>query len=180
MMTWDLQQEFNITHKDYAFKTLMQFLLNNDKRVFSDINDIGIKYIIEGHPIIPDIVINGVLYKYLDSFDKYHRRYNAIAEFYLSMSIEKFKKVEVHEVMKIEEGSRLTYVIVLTTKADALIDNPGSLDAQISGYYNARDFYAPAPNAQPSLSDYRSTIHWQPNIKTDENGKATVSFYNTL
>jgi hypothetical protein len=27
-------------------------------------------------------------------------------------------------------------------------------------------------------TDLRSTIHWEPNLITDENGKATVSFFS--
>jgi len=54
----------------------------------------------------------------------------------------------------------------------------GWLSANIAGYYQVRTFYQPLPNAKPSLADYRTTIHWEPDIKTDAAGKATVSFYN--
>ncbi|MBB5395430.1 hypothetical protein [Mucilaginibacter sp. AK015] len=45
--------------------------------------------------------------------------------------------------------------------------------------YNARQFYKPR-YAVDNTYDYsinRSTIHWEPNLITDENGKATLSFY---
>ena len=40
-------------------------------------------------------------------------------------------------------------------------------------------FYAPkyTANSTPDMTDIRSTIHWEPNIVTDKDGKATVSFY---
>ena len=72
------------------------------------------------------------------------------------------------------------YLLYLTLTDNAMIDNPGFLITNIPGYYQARTFYEPPPNAKPSIADYRSTIHWQPDIKTDATGKATVSFYNTL
>ncbi len=42
------------------------------------------------------------------------------------------------------------------------------------------DFYRPrylVKEANPPLADLRSTIHWEPNIMTDANGKAKISFY---
>ena len=42
-----------------------------------------------------------------------------------------------------------------------------------------KQFYAPKYNADsvPNMTDIRSTIHWEPNIITDKEGKATVSFF---
>ena len=40
-------------------------------------------------------------------------------------------------------------------------------------------FYAPNYSKEnPVEEDERITIHWAPFIKTDENGKARISFYN--
>ncbi|MFN3849414.1 MAG: TonB-dependent receptor plug domain-containing protein [Spirosomataceae bacterium] len=50
------------------------------------------------------------------------------------------------------------------------------------GYYTAKEFYMPKydqdlpENVRP---DYRSTVFWSPIIKTDKDGKAKVSFFNT-
>lgn len=43
----------------------------------------------------------------------------------------------------------------------------------------AKKFYAPKYSSgnTADMTDIRSTIHWEPNIVTDENGKATVTFY---
>lgn len=40
-------------------------------------------------------------------------------------------------------------------------------------------FYSPKykPNAVPDMTDIRSTIHWEPNIVTGKDGKATINFY---
>jgi hypothetical protein len=42
-----------------------------------------------------------------------------------------------------------------------------------------KQFYSPkyALDPTPNMTDIRSTIHWEPNIFTDKDGKATISFY---
>jgi TonB-dependent SusC/RagA subfamily outer membrane receptor len=50
------------------------------------------------------------------------------------------------------------------------------------GYYPAREFYAPKYDVaipEHIRPDYRSTLHWQPNVKTNANGKATITYWNT-
>lgn len=45
-----------------------------------------------------------------------------------------------------------------------------------------KQFYCPkytVKNSNQGIgTDMRSTIHWEPYLKTDENGKANVSFYS--
>ncbi len=69
----------------------------------------------------------------------------------------------------------------------SLILRPGSLKvkdifdntmADVVGYTKARTFFAPRYEKPDDKPDYRSTIHWEPNITTDAKGEATVSFYN--
>jgi hypothetical protein len=49
------------------------------------------------------------------------------------------------------------------------------------GFTTAKEFFEPkyALKQDKSTPDYRSTIYWNPNIKTDANGKASISFYNS-
>jgi TonB-dependent SusC/RagA subfamily outer membrane receptor len=50
------------------------------------------------------------------------------------------------------------------------------------GYNVAREFYAPKYDVNiPDhvRPDYRSTLHWQPNVRTDAGGKASVTYWNT-
>jgi hypothetical protein len=44
-----------------------------------------------------------------------------------------------------------------------------------------QEFYSPRYRVAPAViePDYRSTIHWEPNITTDQNGRAKVSFYTS-
>ncbi|MCP4443429.1 MAG: hypothetical protein GY810_31385 [Aureispira sp.] len=53
---------------------------------------------------------------------------------------------------------------------------------QATRYYRAREFAAPSyENSKvPEVrTDFRSTIYWNPNVETDNNGRATLSFYNS-
>jgi TonB-dependent Receptor Plug Domain len=62
-------------------------------------------------------------------------------------------------------------------------ENPANVIVQkITGYTPTREFYAPKYDiAKPEheFKDFRATLHWQPNITTDKQGKATVTFWNS-
>ncbi|MEK6477400.1 TonB-dependent receptor plug domain-containing protein [Catalinimonas sp. 4WD22] len=47
------------------------------------------------------------------------------------------------------------------------------------GFHKVREFYSPKYTAEgkTDLPDYRTTLYWNPNVQTNEEGKATVSFY---
>lgn len=62
---------------------------------------------------------------------------------------------------------------VVTKKA-----NPGLLDAQLRGFYKARVFATFDPNGvgNQNRPDIRTTIYWNPDIRTDIAGKAKDSF----
>ncbi|UCS91617.1 hypothetical protein KZP23_12725 [Echinicola marina] len=59
---------------------------------------------------------------------------------------------------------------------------PGILKAAIPLYSPSKEFYTPKYQHISSEDwvkpDLRTLVHWQPQVITDENGKATVSFYN--
>ncbi|AKD04973.1 hypothetical protein PKOR_20125 [Pontibacter korlensis] len=51
---------------------------------------------------------------------------------------------------------------------------------QAKGYNKVREFYSPRyeePGEGSNEPDLRTTIYWNPSVKTDANGKATVTFY---
>lgn len=49
-----------------------------------------------------------------------------------------------------------------------------------NGYSQVRSFYSPdySECALPDTADYRRTLHWEPDVWTDNLGRASVSFYN--
>lgn len=78
-------------------------------------------------------------------------------------------------------------ISILTKRGDENYDwgsdaAPGIVIFTKQGYYTAREFYAPkySENLPEHVRpDYRSTVYWNPNITTDENGKASVSFFTS-
>ncbi len=50
--------------------------------------------------------------------------------------------------------------------------------ADFSGYYRVREFYKPNHEQPDDRADLRTTIHWEPNINTNEMGQATINYYN--
>jgi hypothetical protein len=56
-----------------------------------------------------------------------------------------------------------------------------SIYHHIYGYYQSRTFYSPKyniPKPENEKPDLRTTIYWEPNVVTDSEGNATVSFFN--
>lgn len=78
-------------------------------------------------------------------------------------------------------------LIIITSKtgADAMRSNyrpKGIVTVQPKGLHVNKTFYKPVyePDSETILrQDLRTTIHWEPNIITDENGKATFDFYTS-
>lgn len=84
-------------------------------------------------------------------------------------------------------GSRAANgVIAIYSKGTIWIDDykrqpsPGIATFKVSGFYKAREFYSPnydVPKPKHKQEDYRTTLHWQPNIDVDANGKSNFSFF---
>ncbi len=61
-------------------------------------------------------------------------------------------------------------------------DVNGIINFKHPGFYKAREFYAPLydqKKPEHDRPDYRTTLHWQPLIETDKNGRATFSFFTS-
>ena len=46
------------------------------------------------------------------------------------------------------------------------------------GYNEPQTFQMEDYSILPPMEDFRRTIYWNPNVKTDSEGKATIEFYN--
>jgi len=59
-------------------------------------------------------------------------------------------------------------------------NTPGLRYTTMQGYSYVKDFYSPTyDNASlPKEKDFRRTLYWNPDVKTDSAGKASVYFYN--
>ncbi|HEY8780219.1 MAG TPA: MG2 domain-containing protein [Mucilaginibacter sp.] len=77
-------------------------------------------------------------------------------------------------------------VLVITTKQGGGsnikdIASIGILPIAPIGFYKARQFYSPKYDNTALVSkqrDFRSTIYWKPEIKTDKDGNASFEYYN--
>ncbi len=70
--------------------------------------------------------------------------------------------------------------VYITYKDKRKKDPKGMRSTKLQGYYNAQEFLYPdyRNGPLPNQSDYRRTLYWNPNVKTNQNGEATVNFYN--
>ena len=56
---------------------------------------------------------------------------------------------------------------------------PGMRRSTLEGYLDPVEFYSPDySNGAPFETDFRRTLYWNPEVKPDSTGKATVRFYN--
>ena len=196
-------QVFNIKPADKEYKTLEWYLLQNVKGAmqglpqFTGIAMFGLDtaltapnfYSSKGYKLPPLIFING---REL-TMDEYTMA-EVYRQTYFPMPITKFKKITLKHVVGTLHGRGADggiinpaaenvhvdrFLLYLDLTEDAMTDNPGRLTANVQGYYEARDFYKPATaNAARNLP-YRPTIHWEPMLKTDNTGKAAVTYFNT-
>jgi hypothetical protein len=151
-----------------TFKMVVSTLAGND-----------VRYIPKNKIISPILFINGKELN-MENYDQAE----AYRGLYFNMPINKVKKIILRHVTGTLHGFGINpmaerimvdrYLLFLTLTDDA----SGALNKDIPGYYEARTYYQPLPGAKPSLTDYRSTIYWEPNIKTDAAGNAVVNFYN--
>lgn len=85
------------------------------------------------------------------------------------------------------EAPTLGHIISVYTKDGVGIHGtdrpaPGTLESTIAVFSPEKEFYAPKYNGSVTVDtqkpDLRSLIHWVPSIKPDENGRASIRFYN--
>lgn len=78
-------------------------------------------------------------------------------------------------------------VLIITTKRgdsggyNRDLYTPGIVTHSPQGYYEVREFYVPdydiPTDSLAGMKDLRTTVHWAPNIVTDQNGAASFEFY---
>lgn len=74
-------------------------------------------------------------------------------------------------------------ILIYTKRGEGQTYNPVlSPDFTISAHAVEKEFYSPKYDVKKEehrAPDYRATLYWNPNIKTDENGNAKVKFFNS-
>jgi len=77
--------------------------------------------------------------------------------------------------------SNVVYIFLYTRPNDkSVIPSKGLRLTSFEGYAVSRDFYSSDYKYEllPDEADYRRTLYWNPNVATNKEGKASVTFYN--
>ena len=178
---------FTITGADKEFETLGHFIVQRYPGAYTDANSDGFFFYADGKKTLPRWIVDGREDKFSTGtpFNIDEETGNNEGSFervdYYNISIEKVKKIYVQPVVS-RTGS-LIYVIHLSLRPDAFeVDDLSQIITDINGYYEARKYYVPdfaATTGNTTKADLRSTIYWAPDVKTDANGKATLTFNNS-
>ncbi|KIA91021.1 hypothetical protein OC25_23650 [Pedobacter kyungheensis] len=166
------EQVFNITAADYSYQGLEHFLLTKANGAMppddtDSIGNEGITFIANGKKIRPRIRVNNREELIMERLD------------YYSLTMDQINQVKIQHL--IGRGGNDVFLISLNLKDEALLgSNLNLLNVNLNGYYNARTFYSPNyANPSTQSKDLRTTIFWNPGLKTNENGEATITYYNS-
>ncbi len=71
-------------------------------------------------------------------------------------------------------------VVLMHCKKNYHQEPLGMRETKFQGYSYTKEFFQPNYEKAllPDEKDYRRTLYWNPDVKTDANGKATISFFN--
>jgi hypothetical protein len=78
-------------------------------------------------------------------------------------------------------SGRPYFISIITDPNKMQIKEFNTLSGELEGYYQPRVFYSPKyeqPKKDTDKPDLRATLYWDNNVETDENGEATLKFYN--
>ncbi len=176
-------QNFVIGPKDYDYNSLTHYLMTNVNGALNpeDATADGVEFLSDGKRVRPIFIVN----KRQDLFDRMD---------YYTLQMDQIEKITVRHMLgstkmgldslsgmsTVKPGAHV-YLIYLTLKPTAFEKKEFSLlNTSVNGYYQQRIFYSPVyPSAKSSTkTDLRTTIYWNPMVKTDENGLGTLYFYN--
>jgi hypothetical protein len=101
----------------------------------------------------------------------------------IEIQLDEIEKIIISEKMLSMEHDPDRYaVIFIYMNKDGKRRNArkGIRNTRFTGFSRAEEFYSPDYNYThlPGGKDFRRTLYWNPNVKTDETGKASVHFYN--
>jgi MG2 domain len=166
------EQVFNITAADYSYKGLEHFLLTKANGAMppddtDSIGNEGITFIANGKKIRPRIKVNNREELIMERLD------------YYSLTMDQINQVKIQHL--IGRGGNDVFLISLNLKDEVSQgSNLNLLNVNLNGYYNAHIFYSPnyaSPSTQSK--DLKTTIFWNPAVKTNGNGEATITYYNS-
>ena len=160
------EYKFAPTKEDYKdYGTLTNLLIHKIPGAVTDVDSEGVVFYANGKALRPRFIVDNKE----DVFERMD---------YFQLPLDQLDNVTVNHY--ISSSMNDVFVVNLTVKPGAGNRDMALLITDVNGYYEARTFYAPTYllSRERAKPDVRTTIFWEPEIVTDENGKATVTFYN--
>ena len=175
------EHNFTITQKDYKYETLENFLVHNVDGAVTDVENEGVNFIANGKPVRPRFIVDRQedVFERIDYYQVHMDQVNTVSVRHV-VGHPNFNRTDTGGRQDLGAGITDVFLIYLSLKPGAYNNDMAMIVTDVTGYYNARTFYAPVhiSPTEDSKPDVRTTSHWEPMLTTDENGKATVSYYN--
>jgi len=177
---------FTIVGDDAKYETLSWFIIQRYPGAATDAEHDGFFFYGDGNrKIFPHWVIDGREDRSMESSPFADVETGTIEDRgervdYNNIPINKVKKLYI--VPMIGTNGALTYTVHLSLLPGALETSDLTLiNTTISGYYEARKYFVPNFTSVNgfSRSDLRSTIFWAPDVKTNADGKAIITYKNS-
>ena len=178
------EYDFTITPKDLVYETLANFLVHNIPGAVEDVEREGVEFIANGKPVRPKFIVDKKenVFERIDYYTVHMDQVNSVSVRHM-VGPPTLNKRQAGAAGRIDQGfaPRDVFLVYLSLKPGAYNNDLSFINAEIRGYYEARSFYAPTHPAgeEASLPDLRTTLYWEPELSTDADGRATVTFYNT-
>lgn len=155
---------FRITAADFKdYEILENFILHRMPGAVSSADTQGVFFLSNGQRIRPRFKVDNVE----DVFER--------LDFY-SLPMNVIEQVTIRHMLSATMTD--AWFVYLTLKPEAYQRrHPDLLNANISGYYEAREFYVPRPGLNRLPEIPRTTIFWKPDVAV-EAGKTSVQYYN--
>ena len=181
MLTLDFQQEFD----RYYDKGIREIIERNYKGFLPYLDliiDQSKKTGARGELIYK---VNHGLYQWseTDNENGYVSGYSNMPPPEKTETIDLYLELKSRDVSKHTEEEEFEVILSFNTYKNDFSrpkNKPGLRYTTLQGYSNVKEFYSPQYSTKPlpTEKDFRRTLYWNPDVRTDSSGKATVHFYN--
>jgi hypothetical protein len=159
------EYDYDIGPRERKYANLEDFLVHTVPGAQGNPNETtGVVFHFGGQNIYPRFIVD----KTEDVFERID---------YYTLTMDQIISIKVNHMVTMGGGDII--LVYLTLKPTAYDKKQFNLiNSDVTGYYNARTFYAPNYEYPSNKVDQRITLHWEPSITTDNNGEASISYYN--
>jgi hypothetical protein len=165
-------------------QSLYDYLLTNQKgfKIISGYRgNPNSNFLMNGNPVIWIIIDNISIARFYTITNIPNNHFNFLKSYLTGILAADVKQMVVYHTYNWALRDVVAYIVIQTRSGNGptISSPPGIYVYRPDPVYKARQFYKPryAANNTYDSQVNRTTIHWEPNLITDENGKATLSFY---